>query len=78
MTRLRSLRLARTKITDATVEALAPLAELESLNLFGTAVTAAALPAAAQLPKLQHLYLHDTKISPDARMPGEWKKRITF
>ena len=78
MKRLRSLRLARTKITDATVEALAPLAELESLNLFGTAVTAAALPAAAQLPKLQHLYLHDTKISPDARMPEEWKKRITF
>ena len=43
MKHLRVLRLMRTKITDATVQALGGLDQLESLDLFGTAVTPAAL-----------------------------------
>ena len=78
MKRLRSLRLMHTKITNATVQALAPLSQLESLNLFDTPVTPAALTAIGHLPKLRHLYARETKISPDAPMSEDMKEKIIF
>jgi hypothetical protein len=68
----------RTKITDATMQALGGLDQLESLNVFGTAVTPAALGAVLRLPKLQHLYAGETKIPPDVPVSEAVRGKLTF
>jgi hypothetical protein len=78
MKHLRTLRMMRTRITDATVLALGGLRELESLNVFGTGITPAALKAAEHLPKLQHLYAGETKIAANGPMPDALKGKILF
>ncbi len=78
MKHLRVLRLAHTKITDATVLALAGLNQLESVSVFGTAVTPAALSILAQIPKLQHIYVGETKITVDASIPDTAKSKVVF
>jgi hypothetical protein len=78
MKRLRVLRLMRTKITDATMQALGGLNQLESLNVFGTAVTPAALGVVARLPKLRHLYAGETKIPADVPVSEAVRGKLTF
>lgn len=73
---LHQLRLAHTKITNATVEKLGTLQQLESLNLLGTAVSPAGLKELVRLPKLQHIYAAETRI-PQSVAP-EWKKKLVF
>ena len=54
--------LARTKITDAGLEALAACENLRSLDLTRTAITSEGLAALAGLKKLESLNLTDTAI----------------
>lgn len=78
MRRLRVLRLNNTKIGDATIQALAPLDQLESLSVFETAVTPAILPVVARLPKLRRFYAGETAISRAAAIPPNLKETIVF
>lgn len=78
MKRLRVLRLMRTKITDATLQALGGLDQLESLNVFGTAVTPAALGVVVRLPRLRHLYAGETKIPADVPVSEAVRGKLTF
>ncbi len=78
MRRLRVLRLNNTKVGDATIQALAPLDQLESLSVFGTGVTPAILPVVARLPKLRRFYAGETSISRVATIPPSLKERIVF
>lgn len=64
--RLERLHLARTAISDAGVERLAPLQSLAYLNLYGTDVTDRTLVVAANHPKLEQLYVWNTGVSPQA------------
>jgi len=70
--------LTNTSITDATIEELGSLRELESLGIFGTRVTPSALPVIAQLPKLRHIYAGATKISASADVPASLKGKLVF
>jgi hypothetical protein len=67
-----------TKITDATLQALGGLDQLESLNVFGTEVTPAALGVAIHLPRLQHLYVGETKIPANVSAPEALRGKLTF
>ncbi len=78
MKRLRVLRLTNTGITDATLQRLGALDQLESLNLFGTQVTSAALPAISKLPKLAHLYAGQTSISQGSVVPEGLAGKVVF
>ena len=78
MKRLRVLRLMHTQITDATVQALSGLNQLESLNVFGTGVTPVALQVAARLPKLQHLYAGETRIPADVQVSEAVRRKLLF
>jgi len=68
----------RTSITDATVQALDSMTQLESLSVFGTPVTANALTAASHLPKLQHFYAGETKITASSSLPDNMKDKVQF
>jgi len=78
MKRLRVLRLMRTEITDATMQALGGLDQLQSLNVFGTAVTPAALQVASHWPNLQHFYAGETKIPPDVQAAEAVRGKLSF
>jgi hypothetical protein len=78
MKHARVLRLTNTKITDATVSALAGLDRLESLDLYGTEVTPACLKVVESLPKLRHLYAGATKIPIDVPVSEEMKGKLLF
>lgn len=58
--------LARTKVTDAGLKALAACANLRSLDLTRTAVTSAGLAALAPLKKLENVNLTYTKVDADS------------
>lgn len=68
----------RTKITDATMQALGGLNQLESLNVFGTAVTPAALGVVVRLPRLRHLYAGETKIQANVPVSEAVRGKLTF
>ena len=76
MKRLRTLRLAHTRIGDLTVRSLTSLDQLESLSVFDTAVTPAALPDLARLPKLRRLYVGQTVVS--AAGSNALKEKLLF
>ena len=78
MSHLRLLRLMHTKITDATILALAGLNDLESLSVFGTDVTVASLKTLDRLPKLQHFYVGDTKIPANTEVAGPVGSKLSF
>lgn len=75
---LRVLRLADTRLTDATILRLEGLNQLESLNVYGTSVTTAVLPAIAKLPKLSHFYAGQTRIPPGKSVPEGLASKIVF
>jgi uncharacterized protein YjbI with pentapeptide repeats len=60
---LKAIFLTKTKISDAGVEPLFALVELEELNFENTDIGDATLKNVARLPKLKRLSLQDTKIS---------------
>ena len=55
MKNLRVLRLARTRVSDRTMQAIVTLPRLESLSVVDTSITADSLPA--RLRTLRHLYI---------------------
>jgi hypothetical protein len=63
-----SIDLARTKITDAGVKALAAMKNLKEIHLENTTVTDAALDHLAALSQLEYLNLYNTKVT-DAGLP---------
>jgi hypothetical protein len=75
---MKRARLTNTRITDATVLALAGLDQLESLDLYGTAVTPACLKVMQSLPKLRHFYAGATKIPVDAAVSDDMKGKLVF
>lgn len=52
-----------TKVTDAGLEHIKALTQLQSLHLFGSQVTDTGLEYLKGLTKLQELHLHNTKVS---------------
>jgi hypothetical protein len=61
--RLRSLDLARTRVTDLAMESIGQQRSLESLNLWGTSVTDIGLEKLRRLADLRHLVLHGTQVT---------------
>jgi hypothetical protein len=61
--RVAVLQMANADVTDATLEPIAGLQNLQELDLNDTQITDASLPRLAQLPKLQRLRLRGTKIT---------------
>jgi hypothetical protein len=78
MKHLQQLRLAHTKITDAAVQQLHNLAELNSINLLGTSVTAASIPSLSTMPKIQHAYVAETHITPAIATTPALKQEFVF
>ena len=60
---LARLKLNETAVTDAGLDTISKLAELEYLNLVGTAVTDEGLKKLEGLPKLRKLYLWQSKVT---------------
>jgi len=67
MTRLHSLALGHTRVTDKGLVHLKPLGGLRRLWLNNTAVTDAGLKHLDALPQLEMLHLGATKVSKGAR-----------
>ena len=61
--KISSLDLARTKVTDAGLKAIAPMKNLTELRLDGTAVTDAGLDSLKGLAALEYLNLYNTKVT---------------
>ncbi len=68
------LHLEKTKVTDAGLAHLKPLANLEYLNLYSTEISDAGLAHLESLSKLKSLYLWQTKVT-DAGVMKQPKKK---
>ena len=60
------MRLNNTPVTDASMEYLVTLSNLEELYLPGTKVTDACLDTLGSLPKLKYISLSNTAVTDDA------------
>ncbi len=68
--------LARTKVTNVGLEAIANFSNLRSLDLSHTAITSAGVRELAKLPKLQRLNLTDTAIDEAGLAPLRQRKTL--
>jgi len=78
MKRLRVLRIADTRLTDAALSRLEGLNQLESVDVYGTTITSAVLPTIAKLPKLSHFYAGQTRIQPGKSIPENLVGKLIF